>query len=273
MSRSQRSTDRSSASSPSCSSRRPPSHRSKGSRARSSCSGAARSRSRSGACSTATQQYGATTPTTVGRTSPGPPAQSSRCSRPPPSSSGSTTPYGPRHPGSNYQATEPERAVLLVSLAASVVSLGVALHGFLGGHREVGAIGIACAAVDAVAMSLRGRNAILTAERASLELDTALASDGARPGQAPSRQRPARGAARRATNAQADLGPMGSTFSMTAARDGYESSSSVQAATSRRSRRSIATDAFRSKCRAARRRPRAPASAVSPASTDPRQRC
>lgn len=68
------------------------------------------------------------------------------------------------------------RAVLLVSLAASAVSLGVALHGFLGGHPNVGAIGIACAAVAALAMSLRGRNAILTAEQASIELDRALAT-------------------------------------------------------------------------------------------------
>jgi hypothetical protein len=72
-----------------------------------------------------------------------------------------------RPPGSN--------AVLLLSLVALAMTLGVAAYGYVAGISAVAAVGVAASTFVAIAMALRAREAIRSAERAYARLDRALA--------------------------------------------------------------------------------------------------
>jgi hypothetical protein len=72
-----------------------------------------------------------------------------------------------RPPGSN--------SVLLLSLAALAMTLGVAAYGHLAEIRAVAAVGVAASISIGVAMALRAREAIRNAEKAYARLDRALA--------------------------------------------------------------------------------------------------
>jgi hypothetical protein len=67
------------------------------------------------------------------------------------------------------------RAVLSVTLVAISLTLGVALYGLLTGKEETAVVGLIASAVVAVAMALRARDSIASAERASEQLDQSLA--------------------------------------------------------------------------------------------------
>ena len=82
-------------------------------------------------------------------------------------------PLGPRAaipghpPGAN--------AILLLSLAALALTLGVAFYGYWVGISAVAVVGVIAGAVVGLAMALRAREAIRTAEDAYARLDRALA--------------------------------------------------------------------------------------------------
>lgn len=66
------------------------------------------------------------------------------------------------------------RAVLLVSLAAISITLGVATHGLISDRRNVALIGILASITIAVAMVIRARDSLRTVERSSELLDSVL---------------------------------------------------------------------------------------------------
>jgi hypothetical protein len=74
----------------------------------------------------------------------------------------------PRHPAGS-------RAVLLVSLSALVLSVGVAWYGLLEGSGTLALVGLFAGVSIGVAMALRARDSIRTAEDAYTRLDHALA--------------------------------------------------------------------------------------------------
>ena len=65
--------------------------------------------------------------------------------------------------------------MLLVTLVAISLALGVALYGLLTGREEIAVVGLIASAVVAIAMALRARDSIASAERASEQLDQSLA--------------------------------------------------------------------------------------------------
>jgi hypothetical protein len=68
------------------------------------------------------------------------------------------------------------RAVLLVTLTAITLTLAVAAYGLVTERRNVAIVGLAASVLNAVAMALRARDSIRTAERSSELLDGALAA-------------------------------------------------------------------------------------------------
>src|SRR5262249_28095528 len=64
---------------------------------------------------------------------------------------------------------------LLVTLVAIALTLGVALYGLVSSRDTISLVGLTASAVIAVAMALRARDSIASAERASAYLDQALA--------------------------------------------------------------------------------------------------
>lgn len=73
----------------------------------------------------------------------------------------------PKHPAGS-------RALLLVSLSALVLSVGVACYGLLAGIGALALVGLFASVSIGVAMALRARNSIRTAENAYTRLDQAL---------------------------------------------------------------------------------------------------
>ena len=81
-------------------------------------------------------------------------------------------------------------AALLVTLAAIALTLGVTTYGLMTDRREVALIAVLASITIAVAMVIRARDSLRSAERSSELLDSALDRIGAQESRTRRRQRP-----------------------------------------------------------------------------------